>query len=198
MDLVKWNMTAILLAGGKSRRFGNNDKGLQKISGRLFAELMLERVSPLVDEVLISANRHVDRYSLLGPEAFKDEIPDFSGPLAGLHAGMGRAKHDWVVTVPCDSPLFPQTLVAQFIEELGKSDAWIAIAKSGPRTYPVFMMCPTQLREDLDEYLRSGGRRIETWYERHPHLIVDFDNDKAFTNINEPNDIRQMEIMLRR
>ncbi len=198
MDIKKMNMSAVVLTGGKGRRFGNNDKGLQKMSGRLFVEWMIDRVSPMVDEILISANRHADRYTKLGHEAFKDEYPDFLGPLAGLHAAMGKAKHDWILTVPCDSPLFPQEMVERFIEELRKEDAWIAVAKSGPRLYPVFMMCPKQLRDDLGSYLDKGGRKIETWYEQHKHVIIDFDQDKAFTNINEPSTIRQMEILLRR
>ena len=168
------------------------------MSGRFFVEWMIERVKPLAEQILISANRHTDRYAKLGYEAFKDEIPDFTGPLAGLHAAMGKAKHDWLLTVPCDSPLFPQTIVEKFMEALDRDKAWIAVAKSGARTYPVFMMCPKQLRDDLGQYLEQGGRKIETWYERHKHVIIDFDQDKAFINVNEPKDIRQMEILLRR
>jgi len=198
MDPVQMNMSAVVLAGGKGRRFNNSDKGLQKMSGRYFIEWMIERTKPLVDEIVISANRNADRYQKLGYDAFKDDIPDFVGPLAGLHAAMGRVKHDWILTVPCDSPLFPQDMVARFIEALGREEAWIAIAKSGARTYPVFMMCPKQLRDDLEQYLKDGGRKVETWYERHKHVIVDFDQDKAFTNVNDPKDVRQMEILLRR
>ena len=198
MEPKQMNITAVVLAGGKGRRFGNNDKGLQKMSGRLFVEWMIERVTPLVEEIIISANRHTDRYARLGYRAFKDEIPDFIGPLAGLHTAMGEAKHDWILTVPCDSPLFPQNIVERFMEVLERENAWIAIAKSGARTHPVFMMCPRQLRDDLGQYLSNGGRKVETWYERHKHVVVDFDNDKAFLNVNEPKDVRQMEILLRR
>jgi molybdopterin-guanine dinucleotide biosynthesis protein A len=67
---------------------------------------VVERLAPQVDEVLINANQNGERYAEFGHRVVPDQIPDFAGPLAGLHAALSAAAHPLVATAPCDSP-FP-------------------------------------------------------------------------------------------
>lgn len=85
------------------------DKGLQLLDGTPLALHVLRRLSPQVDETLISANRHADRYAELGApfdaRIVADETPDFPGPLAGLLVGMRAARAPLVACSPCDTPI---------------------------------------------------------------------------------------------
>ncbi|MDO9188930.1 MAG: molybdenum cofactor guanylyltransferase, partial [Sulfurimicrobium sp.] len=100
-------VTAIVLAGGRGQRMGEADKGLVLLHGKPLVSWVLERIAPQVDEVLISANRNLERYRELGYAVLPDEMPDFPGPLAGLHRAMAEASHPLWLSVPCDTPFLP-------------------------------------------------------------------------------------------
>ena len=111
-------VTAVILAGGRGQRMGEADKGLQPLRGRSLVRWVLECIDPQVDELLIIANRNLDRYLELGYPVLRDRIPDFAGPLAGLHAGLAAARTDLVIAVPCDTPLLPGELVSRLVTAL--------------------------------------------------------------------------------
>jgi len=100
-------ITATILAGGRGKRMGETDKGLQPLRDRSLVEWVLECIDPQVDELLIIANRNLERYLEFGYPVLSDRIADFAGPLAGLHAGLSQARSELVLAVPCDTPLLP-------------------------------------------------------------------------------------------
>ena len=104
-------ITGLILAGGRASRMAGEDKGLIELHGRPMIRWVLERFSPQVSQVLISANRNQERYAALGNPVVVDAVSDFSGPLAGLAAGLTSATTKWLASVPCDSPLVPPDLV---------------------------------------------------------------------------------------
>ena len=104
-------ITGVILAGGLGRRMGGIDKGLQELRGRPMAQWVVERLAPQVDELLINANQNGERYAAFGHRIVPDQIPDFAGPLAGLHAALSAAAHPLVATAPCDSPFLPADLI---------------------------------------------------------------------------------------
>ena len=84
-------ITGVILAGGLGRRMGGIDKGLQELRGRPMVHWVVERLAPQVDELLINANQNRERYAAFGHRVVPDQIPDFAGPLAGLHAALSAA-----------------------------------------------------------------------------------------------------------
>src|SRR5512139_811209 len=155
-------VTGIVLAGGQGRRMGGVDKGLQALRGRPMIAAVLERLAPQVDEILINANQNLEAYARFGHRVVPDAIGGFAGPLAGLHAGLGAARHELVATVPCDSPFLPADLIARLKNALKQND--LAVAKTGEQPHPVFSLVRVAVREHLSKFLASGGRKIDAWY----------------------------------
>lgn len=171
---------------------GEVDKGWVELDGRPLVERVLERFAPQVAQVLISANRNRDRYAALGHEVIADVIPDYAGPLAGLHAAFAHARYDLIATVPCDSPWLPLDLVARLRSALERSNAQAAIARSGGRLHPVFLLCRRTVAEQLQAYLAKGGRKAEAWCATLHCVPADFDDQaEAFGNINTPADLER-------
>lgn len=171
---------------------GEVDKGWVELNGRPLVENVLERFAPQVDQVLISANRNRVRYAALGHEVIPDLIPDFAGPLAGLHAAFAHARYDLIATVPCDSPWLPLDLVERLRSALERSDAQAAIACSGGRLHPVFLLCRKSLAGRLEAYLASGARKAEGWCATLQCAQADFgDQPEAFRNVNTPADLER-------
>src|SRR5262245_3761105 len=131
-------VTGIVLAGGQGRRMGGVDKGLVPLRGRPMVAEVLARLAPQVDEIVINANQNLEAYAAFGHRVVPDAIGGFAGPLAGLHAGLGAATHPLAVTVPCDSPFLPSSLVLKLKTALEEND--LAVAKTGAQAHPVFAL----------------------------------------------------------
>ena len=169
---------------------GGVDKGLQPLRGRPMIEWVLERLTPQVAEIIINANQNIERYESYGHRVVPDEIGGFAGPLAGLHAGLKAAAHPLVVTVPCDSPFLPEDLVQRLLASLKSND--LAVARTGDQPHPVFALMKRQVRESLEAFLATGGRKIDAWYAALKVVEVSFDDEAdAFRNINTLEELKR-------
>jgi molybdopterin-guanine dinucleotide biosynthesis protein A len=191
------DITGLILAGGRASRMGGVDKGLQNHRGLPLALHALLRLQPQVGEVIINANRNLGAYESFGVPVWPDVLADFAGPLAGFMAGMEHATTPWLVSVPCDSPGFPDDLVARLAQAASDADAQIAmpvtVEEGERRTQPVFCLMQTQLLESLVAYTQGGGRKIDAWTAQHRVVEVPFDDARAFFNANTLADLQQLQ-----
>ncbi|MFM8467514.1 MAG: molybdenum cofactor guanylyltransferase MobA [Oxalobacteraceae bacterium] len=187
-------ITGLLLAGGLGTRMGHLDKGLQALDDSTLAGVVLKRIKPQVNTVLINANRNLSIYAQFGYPVLPDDIPGHAGPLAGLHAGLQHCKTPYLLSVPCDTPAFPNDLAQRLAFALTLAAADLAFAVTGehsqPTRHPVFCLLKTSLLPSLDSYLRGGGRRVADWLLQQPHAQAHFEDQSAFMNINTPEDLQ--------
>jgi molybdenum cofactor guanylyltransferase len=174
-------VTGLILAGGQGSRMGGRDKGLVDYRGRPLIDHVIERIAPQVDELLISANRSQDEYASRGYAVLADKLPGFQGPLAGVLEGLRAARHDWVLTVPCDMPDLPADLLARLLA--GKRTEPIVIAEDESRTHPAIMLIRKNLTADLAAYLQSGQRAVHRFQAQMGFAAVRFDA-AGMQNIN--------------
>jgi len=187
-------ITGVVLAGGLGRRMGGIDKGLQELRGRPMVAWVVERLAPQVDELLINANQNTERYAAFDHRIVPDQIPDYAGPLAGLHAALAAAAHPLVATAPCDSPFLPADLVSRLFSALTVNAADLAVARTFDQPHPVFCLCRRAVLPHLGEFLAGGGRRFESWYATLKAVEVAFDDEaEAFENINTREELGRFE-----
>lgn len=179
------SITAVILAGGKARRMGGQDKGLVELAGRPLIEHVIARIEPQVSRILINANRNTGQYARYGYPVVSDTLSDFQGPLAGFLAAMQRVESDFILTIPCDGPSLPDDLVSRLYNARQAAQAEIAVAHDGNRMQPVYALITTQLQGSLAAFLAAGERKIDRWYGQHNTVSVDFsDAPETFLNIN--------------
>ena len=182
-------VTGIVLAGGQGRRMGGVDKGLQLLHGKPMVAAVIARLAPQVSEILINANQNREAYERFGYPVVADAIGGFAGPLAGLHAGLGAARHPLALTTPCDSPFLPLDLFSRLAKQIGDKD--LAVAKTGDQPHPVFALVRKSVLQNLEAFLASGGRKIDAWYASLKVVEVGFDDQAdAFRNINTVEELR--------
>jgi molybdopterin-guanine dinucleotide biosynthesis protein A len=190
-------VTGLILAGGLGRRMSADgqglDKGLQSFQGAPMIARVIERLAPQVGCLLINANRNRARYETFGHEVIADAIEGYAGPLAGLHAGLGAARTRYLASVPCDSPFLPLDLVRRLAVALAARRAQVAVARTGPQAHPVFMLVDRSVLPGLERFLAGGQRKIDAWYSELALAEVDFEDERAFLNINTIAELRQHE-----
>jgi molybdenum cofactor guanylyltransferase len=186
-------VTGLVLAGGRGSRMGGVDKGLQPLRGEPLVRHALGRLAPQVGPLMISANRHLDTYARFGVPVWPDEPPDYAGPLAGFLAGLSHCETPWLVTVPVDTPRFPEDLVARLAAVAQDIAVPVTTEAGQPRRQPAFCLLRTALRDDLADFVRSGGRKIDDWLGRHATVDVPFDDPAAFFNANTLDELGRLE-----
>jgi molybdopterin-guanine dinucleotide biosynthesis protein A len=198
-------ITGLILAGGRGSRMGGVDKGLQNFRGQPLAKQTLVRLqqqSLPPQDILINANRNLAAYQSLGVPVWPDSLDGFAGPLAGFLTGLEHCQTPLLLTVPCDSPLFPLDLVQRLVQAMADQDADLAMAAAPEadgtvRPQPVFCLLKTELLESLIKFTQGGGRKIDAWTGQHRCATVPFDlpsdSAHAFANANTLAELQELE-----
>lgn len=185
--ISRYDVTALLLAGGEGSRMGGQDKGWVTVAGRPLVEYVLEVVAPQVGEVVISANRNLERYAAFGWPAVSDEEAGYRGPMAGIVSAARLVVTPYLLTVPCDTPLLPPDLLARLAAALASGAAEVAVAHDGARRQPVVALLRRELTEAMRTALEAGEGGLGRFYAERHCAVADFsDRAAAFVNVNSP------------
>lgn len=183
-------ISTVIIAGGLGTRMGGA-KGLQPLRGRALIDWVLDAVSMHSDEILINANGHPEAYARPGCRVIADQTPGWVGPLAGLQAALHCAKHDCVLTVPCDTPYLPQDMVVRLAAALDAGGSEAAVAVVEGRRQPAIALYRKTVSAKLDDYLGANRRKVNDWLDTLQLSEVVFDDLAAFANINSVQELAQ-------
>jgi molybdenum cofactor guanylyltransferase len=143
---------------------GGVDKGLQNFNGTPLALNALLRLQMqeggLVGDLMVNANRNLAAYEAFGVPVWPDTLTDYAGPLAGFLTGLERCETPYLLTVPCDSPLFPLDLAQRWPRPSNRPtprSPWPRPrGRRAMRAQPVFCL----MRRDLLESLVPSPRPV--------------------------------------
>lgn len=194
-------IAGVLLAGGRSSRFGGDDKCLQVLNGKTLLERVALNAAPQVGALVLNINGDTDRFPDLGVPVIKDSVDGFVGPLAGVLAAMDFvAKHvpqaRWVATFASDAPFMPANWVRRVLAAITREDAQVGAVSSGGTPRPVFGVWPVDLRFELRKAIENEDiRKVPTWTSRYKIATVAFDANPVdpFFNIKTPADLSMAE-----
>ncbi|NYT52072.1 MAG: molybdenum cofactor guanylyltransferase [Candidatus Vesicomyosocius endoextente] len=189
-NIVKSDITVVILAGGKSIRMNHKDKGLILFNGKPLISYVVDIVYQDVCSILISANRNISEYQRFG-EVITDSLPGFQGPLVGILSALNKVKTKYLLVVPCDGPFINQGLVARLLKNMQQPGVNICVAMQGLKMHPTFSLVSVNLKDNLSEFLEQGNRKMSVWFESNNAKKVDFsDQVNMFMNLNSPKDLK--------
>ena len=187
-------ITTVILAGGAARRMGGEDKGLTPLSGKAMIAYVIERLSSQCQEMVINCNRSQQQYAAFGYPLIEDTIGGGLGPLAGVLSALESSDSDYVLSVPCDTPLLPTDLIERMLQAIAQEDAEACTVSDGERLHPVVLLVKRSVLSGLRDYLCGGGRKVHDWFYSIPHCSADFsDQPEAFANINTPQQLATLQ-----
>ena len=183
-------VSALLLAGGQASRMGGHDKGLLDCAGQPLIAHVLARIAPCVAGILISANRHLDRYRAYGYPVLDDAQADYPGPLAGIARGLEHCTTAWLWVVPCDAPQVDAQLLTRLMDACRETQLPAAVPIEAGHAQPTFALLRKDTLAGLHTYWDQGGRGVHEWLATLPAARVECsDHPEWFVNLNTPEEL---------
>lgn len=185
------DVTAIILAGGKSSRFGC-DKTLYPIEGKTMTERAVEILRPFVDEILISVDRK-GKFCLPDIREIEDIYPE-TGPMGGIYSGLLSAKHEICIIIAGDFLQIDTELTKRL---LAASEGFcVAIPVNEGRLEPLYGVYKRSMVPLFEKKLKEGDYRLWKLLEEVKEdgngffYTIEEERDKKFLyNVNFPEDV---------
>jgi molybdopterin-guanine dinucleotide biosynthesis protein A len=192
------NISAYILCGGKSSRFGS-DKALAMIKGKTLIEIVARELKKIFSEIVLVAEEP-GKYSFTGFECITDVYPN-RGPLGGIHAALKHASTEKVFIISCDMPLITGEIIG-FIAGY-KTDKEVVLPKAGAKNHYMCGIYGKKLLPAAEELLKNTKNlsKSASPYDLISKLgieLIDFNtlpgfDIKYFFNLNSPEELKLIE-----
>jgi molybdopterin-guanine dinucleotide biosynthesis protein A len=186
----------VVLAGGKSLRFGE-DKSQVKLNNKSLIDHILSEILTEFKELLIVSNNSIEfnkseNISIISD--FKNNL----GPLGGVLTAMKWIKdnnkdYQWISTFPTDTPFFKNQILKDFHDKINLKNGKLFFIKSNNTRHNIFGLWSIDLADKLEKDLENGDRKVEDWANKVGVNIIDmqFEKNDPFFNINTKEDLEK-------
>ena len=195
------NILPVVLAGGKSRRFGG-DKSQAKLGKKILIDYILSELIDEFNEVLIVANNPI-KYLLSDKIKKIGDLKKDHGPLGGIFSSMKWAKENnksykWIASFPSDTPFFDNRILDNFLNKINEKESELFFIKFKDKRHNIFGLWSIDLVDQLEKDLNNGSRKIEKWANNIgvKTINMSFEKEDAFFNINTKEDLTKANKIL--
>ena len=191
----------VVLAGGKSQRFGE-DKTQVKLNNKILIDHILSEIIDQFNEILIISNNQIKFKHSTKISIIKDIIEGL-GPLGGILTAMKWIKNNkkdykWISTFPSDTPFFTKNELKIFYEKINIKKNKLFFIKNKNTRHNIFGLWSMDLLDKLESDIQKGERKVELWADSVDVEIinVDYKEKDPFFNINTKEDLEKAYKMI--
>lgn len=187
---MKKKISAAILAGGTSKRMGEN-KAFLKIGEDYFIERIAAALKKSCDDVMI-ISKTPHEYSSLGFLTFSDILPE-KNPLVGIHSALVHAQNEHCLIVACDMPFLDDYFIERFIKasEPDKTN----VIKSEAGIEPLCAIYPKNIIPFIENLARKNAQ-VRELFELTPTKVINLsevsDSANAIQNINTTDEFERI------
>ena len=185
---------SVVLAGGKSKRFGE-DKSQVKLEGKILIDYILSEIIDEFNETLIVANQNINFIQSSKISLIKD-FKEGQGPLGGVLSAMkwikeNKKKYSWISTFPVDTPFFTKKVLKSFYKNIKIDEGKLFFIRSKETRHNIFGLWSVDLMDQLESDLLKGYRKVELWANSMgvKTINIEYQNIDPFFNINTKEDL---------
>ena len=196
------NILGVVLAGGKSQRFGE-DKSQAKLHGKILIDYIISEIIDEFNEILIVTNNNI-KFKKSDKISTTKDFKEGLGPLGGILTAMRWIKNEkknykWISTFPSDTPFFTNKELKYFYKNVDIKQSKLFFIKSKETRHNVFGLWSLELMEKLESDILRGERKVEVWADSIGVSIIDVDYEKKdpFFNINTREDFEKAVKMIK-
>ena len=201
--MEKNNILAVVLAGGKSRRFGE-DKNHIKLGDKTLLEHVLSKIDNKFEEILVVSNQKLEIKNTKKLTIISDCFKDL-GPLVGVLSSMKWVKENqktykWIATFPSDTPFFKTSIIEEYKKRIRTNKILLYFIKSNNKRHNIFGLWSISLLETLEnDLVNNNFRKVEEWANKIGVKTIDIAIKKfdPFFNINTREDFEKAKKILK-
>ena len=189
------NILAVVLAGGQSKRFGE-DKNQAKLGNLTLLEHVLAKVTKKFEKILIISNQNLNLKMLNSITIIPDCIQGNLGPLVGVLTAMkwikkNNKQYQWIATFPSDTPFFDTSIIEKYKSKINLNESLLYFVKSNQKRHNIFGLWSVKLMDTLEnDLINNNFRKVEKWADKIGVETINVKIDKfdPFFNINTLDD----------
>ncbi|MEI3600854.1 molybdenum cofactor guanylyltransferase [Oceanobacillus sp. SE10311] len=186
--MVMGTIVGVILAGGKSRRFGS-PKSFAVKDNKAFFQWSLEAITPVVDDTILITNQ--DLKGKFPPELEVEIVTDMEkfagkGPLAGLYTAMQEKEACWYAVIPTDVPFMAKEVFERLLTERKGVQAVIPVVNE--RLQPLIALYHHTLKQRIKTLLETDRLHMRALLDKADVKYVPFSDEEPFININRLED----------
>ena len=198
------NILAVVLAGGQSKRFGE-DKNQAKLGNITLLEHVLSKVTKKFEKTLIISNQNLNIKTLNSITIVPDCIQGNLGPLVGVLTAMkwikkNNKQYQWIATFPSDTPFFDTSIIEKYKSRINLNESLLYFARSNQKRHNIFGLWSVKLMDTLEnDLINNNFRKVEKWADKIGVETINVKIDKfdPFFNINTKTDLKETEKILK-
>ena len=198
------NILAVVLAGGQSKRFGE-DKNQAKLGNLTLLEHVLAKVTKKFEKILIISNQNLNLKMLNSITIIPDCIQGNLGPLVGVLTAMkwikkNNKQYQWIATFPSDTPFFDTSIIEKYKSRINLNESLLYFARSNQKRHNIFGLWSVKLIDTLEnDLINNNFRKVEKWADKIGVETINVKIDKfdPFFNINTKTDLKEAEKILK-
>ena len=198
------NILAVVLAGGQSKRFGE-DKNQAKLGNITLLEHVLAKVTKKFEKTLIISNQNLNIKTLNSITIVPDCIQGNLGPLVGVLTAMkwikkNNKQYQWIATFPSDTPFFDTSIIEKYKSRINLNKSLLYFARSNQKRHNIFGLWSVKLMDTLEnDLINNNFRKVEKWADKIGVKTINVKIDKfdPFFNINTKTDLEEAEKILK-
>jgi len=195
--MIENNIIGIILAGGKSSRFGE-DKSNIRLGNKTLLDHTVDRIKKEFSEVLIISNNKKHNYKNEKIYTVKDCIEGQLGPLVGILTAMkwvkeNKKNYKWIASFPCDTPFFDNKLISKLKLKTKETSKKLIFLNSDKKRHNIFGLWSMDLIETLEKDIKNSFRKVEIWADKVGYESININTEKfdKFLNINTKEDFEK-------
>ena len=195
--MIENNILGIILAGGKSSRFGE-DKSTVKLGNKTLLDHTVNKIENEFNEILVISNNKELNFKNKKIQVIEDCIEGQLGPLVGILTAMKWVKENkknyrWVASFPCDTPFFDINLTNKLKLKTNNTSKKLIFLNSEKKRHNIFGAWSIDLIKILENDLKKNFRKVEIWADKSGYEIININIEKfdRFLNINTKKDFEK-------
>ena len=195
--MIENNILGIIIAGGKSSRFGE-DKSISKLGDKTLLDHTINKIEKEFTEILVISNNKEFNFKNNKIHVVEDCIEGQLGPLVGILTAMKWVKknnknYKWIASFPCDTPFFDMKFISELKIKIKETSKKLIFLNSDKKRHNIFGLWSVDLIETLEEDIKNGLRKVEIWADKigYENININTKEFDMFLNINTKEDLKK-------
>ena len=188
------NISAVVLAGGKSTRMNGNNKANLIYKDKKFIEIIISALENTINNVYVSVDNK-ERYNDVEYNFIEDIFYEI-GPLGGLYSSLQYVDSEFILVFPCDMPLINKDIIKYLLRNIKEDDKCLILKSSEGKMYPLCGIYSKKSLPIIKDMIEKKDYKLCNLVNNLNGRVISINdtniNEDVLMNVNNPNEYKKL------